>query len=302
MLTKQGKIVIWLFLFTIVITVAAVAYVLHVMDGYAAERPMAARHYSPSLPAEAVAFGEAEPALAMVGVNRADIIDTGYMALINHSHGISADPNPALLSMAWPAVPVNVIEGTYLHNTALKAVEQLFYSARQNGIYGLFVSSGFRGLELQRELYAGGANSAFVMPPGHSEHHTGLAVDILATGVAMADLGISLQGRWLAENSYRYGLILRYPQGAERVTGIQFEPWHFRYVGRPHAYYMFSNNLVLEEYIMLIQERQHFTINLNGITYHVLHQRPQSDIIDIPYGMEATISSDNMGGYIITAR
>ena len=244
-----------------------------------------------------------EPAstTGLVPTNMADIVNAGYLALINRQHAISAEPDFSLLTSAWPAVPVSTIYGMYLHLTALRAVEEMFSSAREAGIGTLFVSSGFRGYERQTELYGGGANKAFVLPPGHSEHHTGLAMDILAVGIGMSEMANSAEGRWLADNSYRYGLILRYPDGAQDITGIEFEPWHFRYVGRPHAYFMRQNNLVLEEYIKLIQSYGSLSFEKNGVVYYVLHQVPQNGMINLPDKQNLIISSDNMGGYIVTA-
>ena len=66
--------------------------------------------------------------------------------------------------------------------------------------------------------------------------------------------GDSDAGIWLAEHSYEYGFILRYPQGAEEITGIQYEPWHFRYVGSNAAEYIYVNNLTFEEFYELISE------------------------------------------------
>jgi len=237
--------------------------------------------------------------LPLVSVCVSDIIDTGYLALINPWHRISVEPDFSLLATAWPTVPVSRVEGMYLHISALRAVEEMFNSARDVSLDGLFVSSGFRGYELQRQLYIDSAGSGYVFPPGHSEHHTGLGVDIMATGLSMSELGDSIQGRWLADNSYKYGLILRYPQGSEHITGAPFEPWHFRYVGRPHAYFMQKHGLLLEEYLQHIQAQDNFSFDKNGIIYHVLHQIPQNGMIYVPYGLDFTVSSDNMGGVII---
>jgi D-alanyl-D-alanine carboxypeptidase len=174
------------------------------------------------------------------------------LVLVNRDHAVSAEDFQDFLVRAWPTVPVSAIYDVYLHKTALQAIAEMFDSARTAGISGLFVSSGFRGYDHQRELYENPANQGFALPPGHSEHHTGLAADILIAGIGMHEMADTQEGRWLAENSHRYGLILRYPRGAEALTGIGFEPWHFRYVGREAAYYMFKNNLVLEEYIELL--------------------------------------------------
>jgi len=188
-----------------------------------------------------------------------------------------------------------------LHPSALRAVAEMFDSSRRTDIGTFFVSSGFRGYEAQAELYGDGSNSAFVLPPGHSEHHTGLAADIMAVGIGQWELGDSAQGGWLAENAHRYGLILRYPKGAERITGIEYEPWHFRYVGKAHAYYMFQNGLVLEEYLQLVRSRGSFLIEMRGAAYAVIFQTAQNGKIDLPDNADFTVSSDNTGGYIITA-
>ena len=235
--------------------------------------------------------------ITLVPMHTRYVNDTRYLQLINREHAVSAVPEN--LSPVWPAVPVSMIHGMYLHDTALRAVEKMLEAAGDRG--SLFVTSGFRCPDEQKVLYNGGLNSSFVLPPGHSEHHTGLAVDIMAMGVGQWELANSVQGRWLADNSYRYGLILRYPQGAEHITGITFEPWHFRYIGRSHAYFMRQNNLVLEEYIEMLQQQGGLSFDRNGITYYILHQVPQNGMIYVPDGLAFTISSDNLGGYIISA-
>jgi len=250
-----------------------------------------------------VQFGQDQTTNAHdVALRIGDITDTGYMQLVNRTHAVQGEPQPGLLQPAWPTVPVSRIEGMYLHRSALAAVEAMFASARAAGAGPFHVSSGFRDIQRQRELYAGGANSDFVQPPGHSEHHTGLAVDIMADGLSMSELGDSPQGQWLAANSYRYGLILRYPDGAQAITGIEYEPWHFRYVGAVHAYFMRRNNLVLEEYVQLLQQESSISFVKNSVAVQLLYRRPQNGIIYVPAGLEFVfVSSSNTGGYIVKA-
>lgn len=91
--------------------------------------------------------------------------------------------------------------------------------------------------------------------PGTSEHEIGLAVDF-GTGqyrYASSCFGETPEGRWLAEHSARFGFILRYPRDTEHITGVIFEPWHFRYVGVEAARYITKNNLTLEEYTQLLR-------------------------------------------------
>lgn len=88
------------------------------------------------------------------------------------------------------------------------------------------------------------------MPAGHSEHETGLALDILCTGNTKMNRSQEKEAGnvWLQNNCYRYGFILRYPKGKKEITGIRYEPWHFRYVGKEAAAYMKKHDLTLEEF------------------------------------------------------
>jgi len=244
---------------------------------------------------------EFAPGIPGVPMRVEDINDTGYLVLVNRQHAISPNSN-LLVPLSPPEIPVRTIVGMYLHPTARQAVADMFSSSRRAGFDGLFVTSGYRGYALQTELYGDG-DDAYVLPPGHSEHHTGLAADILVLdmGMGVEIMANSPEGHWLADNSYRYGLILRYPRGSEPITGVPFEPWHFRYVGRVHAYYMHRNNLVLEEYIQLIQDRGVINIRHGGITYYVAFQEVQDGMLHIPYGMNFAVSNDNSRGYIFTA-
>ena len=84
-----------------------------------------------------------------------------------------------------------------------------------------------------------------VQKPGYSEHETGLAIDFSNPSNPEDN---EPMWEWLNANSYKYGFILRYPKGKENVTGYNFEPWHFRFVGLKLAKYLFKNDLTLEEY------------------------------------------------------
>jgi len=226
--------------------------------------------------------------------------DTGYLALLNREHAITESARN--LVSAWPTVAVSTTD-IQVHPSALDAVAALFSSAREEGVGPFFISSGYRGIMLQYNLYnAPGANRDYIMAPGHSEHHTGLAVDILATGVLKSQLATSREGRWLAANAWRYGLILRYPQGRTDITGVAFEPWHFRYVGQLHAWLMHEYDLVLEEYLALIADNGGFQVHFNGYLYRVLYVPPIYGILYLPDTHIVTISNNNMGSYIITLR
>lgn len=86
--------------------------------------------------------------------------------------------------------------------------------------------------------------------PGQSEHQTGLAIDVTSGGPLVQDFANTAAGQWLWANAYKYGFILRYPQGKEPITGYTFEPWHYRYIGIEHAANFGPNSyLTLEEYL-----------------------------------------------------
>ena len=92
--------------------------------------------------------------------------------------------------------------------------------------------------------------SQAVTVPGASEHQVGLALDITCDYYDSLNEGFgdTEAGKWLAENSYKFGFILRYPAGKESITGIEYEPWHFRYVGEEAATVIAQSGITLEEF------------------------------------------------------
>ena len=89
--------------------------------------------------------------------------------------------------------------------------------------------------------------------PGYSEHHTGLAIDFSYGADADAQ---AVMWEWLGVNAHVYGFILRYPESREDITGYNYEPWHYRYVGREHALAMFERCLTLEEYLEALEQER----------------------------------------------
>lgn len=153
----------------------------------------------------------------------------------------------------------NGIEG---EKVAVDALMTMLRAAHAEGITVWQVSAGWRSVNYQRQLFnekvaeykaegfsqknAESAASKTVADPGASEHHTGLAFDITVPGTTFAG---TKQAKWLAENCWDYGFILRYTADKEHITGFVAEAWHFRYVGVDHAIRMRDQNLCLEEYI-----------------------------------------------------
>ena len=135
-------------------------------------------------------------------------------------------------------------------------VEKLFASAKA-ARHDLQIGSGFRGYELQNTYYSSYVNAygqaaadKFSSKPGYSEHQTGLVMDIAAADhncYLETCFGETAAGKWLAKHAHEYGFILRYPKGKERITGYQYEPWHFRYVGRELAAALKKANMTLDQ-------------------------------------------------------
>ncbi|GEM_PF-316994 len=138
-----------------------------------------------------------------------------------------------------------------------KNAEQLFEKAAEDGIY-LTAVAGYRSYSFQKQLYANEVSmngeeyaNKYVAVPGYSEHHTGLAIDLMsADDVSLTEaFDQTDEFRWLQENMSDYGFILRYPKGKEHITGYNYEPWHIRYVGREAAKEIEELGLTLEEYV-----------------------------------------------------
>lgn len=116
----------------------------------------------------------------------------------------------------------------------------------------IYVSSGFRSFASQKSIYnryvsrdGRALADTYSARPGHSEHQTGLAIDL---NTITQSFGKTKEGRWVAEHCHEYGFILRYPEGKSHITGYCFEPWHLRYVGVETATKIAQSDLCLEEY------------------------------------------------------
>ncbi len=142
---------------------------------------------------------------------------------------------------------------------AREAFEALAAEAKLSD-YELVAFSTYRSFDYQQQLYDryvsnDGVDAAdrYSARPGYSEHQTGLAFDIgelhFEQHFARESFGETPAGQWLAANAHKYGFIMRYPNGKEKITGYMFEPWHFRYVGVDHAKKIYEANTTLEEYL-----------------------------------------------------
>lgn len=177
-----------------------------------------------------------------------DIVDTdlsdGYLILCNKYHTLKSDYVPDLVSL-------DGYGGGKMERVAAQKFKEMSDDAKKDGI-SIYNVSGYRSYNTQKDLYNGYVSrngqakaDTFSAKPGTSEHQTGLATDINSVSDSFANTSAY---KWLIENAYKYGFILRYPKGKEFITGYKYEPWHFRYVGIDVAKIVYEKDITYDEY------------------------------------------------------
>ena len=188
-----------------------------------------------------------------------------FLALVNTKNTITAADVPTDLMDCKHTSTARKTQ--QLREYACKALDALFMEMKSNQFYNMAVYSGFRDYNYQAVLFENYTNNemasnpalsreqaeAIVLTystrPGTSEHQTGLAVDMDTMGTFSTDFAYTAEYAWLQENAWKFGFILRFPADKTDITTIQFEPWHYRYVGRYHAQKIHASGLCLEEYV-----------------------------------------------------
>ncbi|MBP2241562.1 D-alanyl-D-alanine carboxypeptidase [Cytobacillus eiseniae] len=185
----------------------------------------------------------------------------------------------------------------YLSEDIAHKFSEMVAAAEKDGLQYFAITSGFRSFEEQNNLYQQ-MGSAYALPAGYSEHNLGLSLDVGSTQMMMAE---APEGKWIEQHAWNYGFILRYPEDKVDITGIQYEPWHIRYVGLPHSAIMKEKNFALEEYVDYLKDEKYITASINGekytITYHPISQ---NKTINVPEHSHFEISGNNMDGVIVT--
>lgn len=178
------------------------------------------------------------------------------LVLVNAEYALPQDFSVSL---------TNVQSGERVDVRILAETTAMLEAAKNDGVT-LTICSGYRSVSKQTALfeqdvkryvsrgYSKEESEKLTMrtlqKPGYSEHHTGLAIDIVTPGHQTLDAAFDRTDAyaWLSEHAAEYGFILRYPQDKEALTGIEYEPWHYRYVGKEHAQAIREDALCLEEY------------------------------------------------------
>ncbi|MDU2489797.1 MAG: M15 family metallopeptidase [Clostridium celatum] len=191
------------------------------------------------------------------------ILNDKYFVLINRDNKLDKSYVPSNLKKS-EAKFLDYVQDNNLESATSDAARKMFEAAAQDGI-SLIGVSGYRSYSLQKKLYENRVREkgeektrAYTAEPGASEHQSGLAIDILCNEYQTLDEGFENTDafRWLTENCYKYGFILRYLNGKEDITGYNYEPWHFRYIGNEEiAEDIMNRGLTFEEYINEVKSK-----------------------------------------------
>ena len=189
------------------------------------------------------------------------------MILVNKEWGLPYDYVPSDLTPVDIPFAEGVVESRkQMRAEAANALEEMFFAAAEDGIELLGVS-GYRSYYTQKNIYEKRLEEMgqkhvdkYNAKPGHSEHQTGLAMDLGCPGyVDLTERFAKTDAyKWLVKNAHLYGFIIRYPKGGEKETGYAFEPWHVRYVG-DEAAAIKESGLTMEVYVELKLETVSFS-------------------------------------------
>lgn len=192
-----------------------------------------------------------------------DFNDLKYL-LVNDQYALPQSFQPELIEL---------YNGLMVHKEIQTPLEQMLANAEAEGL-SLIVCSAYRDYERQAELIQESIDKLMkqgynyteshwltkrhTSQVGRSEHHTGLAVDIVGASHQTLDEAYAdtAECKWLEEHAHEYGFILRYPMDKEDITGIMYESWHYRYVGKEAATYIKEQQLCLEEFLEIAKNNQ----------------------------------------------
>ena len=257
-------------------------------------------------------------------------IHTGDLILINRNYPFNFDfeqPQTTLYSNKNRVYQLSTISLS-LNSDLVPVFDTLLADfAQATGCKKVLVTSGFRSYQVQKDLYDSRVKSQgqemadlYVALPGNSEHHAGLAIDmVIFTDGRQYYFPEYEDAAWLIEHAPDYGFILRYTEKMQEITGCASEPWHYRYVGAPHARLITEMDISFEEYHQYLQT---FTWNTDRLLIledgttdvtdgfrlpeagHMIYYVPAAEgdvtYIPVPPDLDYEISGDNASGFIVT--
>lgn len=247
---------------------------------------------------------------------------TGSLILVNSQYAFRFPTSTASLLNVYNEYYANDYHCNYfvdsavqLEAVAARAVLQMANALfTETGLNNLQIGTGYRSYETQQDLSSRYPATAAL--PGYSEHHTGLGIDLQiwdkdkkvtytfedANQTCMSILA------WMNSNAYKHGFVRRFAPDKDAITGITSDRWHYRYVGVPHAYYMMTNNLCLEEYLAALEnctyEGNHLIFDVDGKNYEIYFvaaENGATTTLPVPNDPTLyTVSGNNYSGYIVT--
>lgn len=259
-------------------------------------------------------------------------VHEGSLILVNYKYEYVFPKEDILVSMYDKTANYSVSSTeTYIQKEVLDSFNELIDDLYENsGCDEVIVVSAFRSVEKQQEIYQDRLDrygseyaASYVADPGYSEHHTGLAMDLsIYTSLGLTyDIEEYKKCAWFNENYDNYGYILRYPEEKAGITSINYESWHYRYVGLPHSLIMDKLNLCLEEYIDYLKDYTadgkvlkfnsstkeiancalDDTLDKNeNVIYYVPASNEETTQIPIVENTDYMISGNNVDGFIVT--
>ena len=247
----------------------------------------------------------------------------GYLILVNYQNAYSFDTDFKMKTiygnknLCYKVRDTLVqVESTVLDQ--LNAMMEAF--EKDTGKHDILVNSTIRTKEEQEEIYQSRVDeygedyaAEYVSLPGYSEHHTGLALDLTVyddNNQAHSFDEATSYPEWLNSNGQKWGFIQRYKADKIDITKISYESWHYRYVGKPHAFYMNKNSLCLEEYIDALRgftfDGKHLQITDDeGANWEIYFVKASSDgdtEVPVPKNYPYTVSGNNVDGFIVTVQ
>ena len=244
-------------------------------------------------------------------------INSGLLVLIDNSHEYIF-PTKRIVNIYNNKTKSYVLSTTNLE-LSIDAVEALndlmdaFYAATGNS--DVMVSTAYRSYAAQETLYANAIAkhgeewaAKYSAKPGFSDYNCGEAFQLQVyrnSGIVTLDAA-GADYAWITSNCYKYGIIQRYPTAKASITGNNFEPYHFRYVGIPHAAVMKQENLCLEEYLEYVRSfpysGEHLKVTVDSVSYEIFYVEGMpggTTNVPIPDGYAYNVSGDNIGGFIV---
>ena len=294
-------------LLAIFATVALILVSLLVLGGFAIvnaiidARPNDQENDPPAPPAAEITFVQT--------TKSADDIHKGQLLLVNEQNRYTFPTGVSLLRIYdnmttkpnGSTIYRPVSNDYKLEAEALQALNAMMYKYYELDDGSTFaISSAYRTMEDQEAL-----NSS--VQPGYSDHHTGYCV-----AVQYSDRSNLESDHWFYQNCYKYGFVVRYPEGKESITGVSDYKHCLRYVGVAHATYMYEHNLCMEEYLDLLKNSYSSAATRLSITaadgslydvYYVAASGSDITTLDVPTSdFSYTVSGDNRSGFIVTVK